>query len=133
MNFILSVTVLLSLAISCSATPKDVNGKSNIYGEDGVEVFYFHFSRRCATCLAVEKESEAIVRKLYQENVTFTAYDIEEAEGKAKAGELGVSGQTLLIVRGDTRINITNEAFMYARSAPEKLKWVIQEKIDPLL
>ena len=49
------------------------------------------------------------------------------------AGELGVSGQTLLIVSGETRINITNEGFMNARSNPEKLKQIMKEKIDPLL
>ena len=49
------------------------------------------------------------------------------------AGELGVSGQTLLIVSGDTRINITNEGFLNARSDPGKLKQIMKEKIDPLL
>jgi len=57
----------------------------------------------------------------------FCTYEVKKAE------ELGVSGQTLLIVSGDIKINITNEAFMYARSKPEKLKQVIKEKIDPLL
>ena len=46
---------------------------------------------------------------------------------------MDVSGQTLLIVSGDTKINITNEGFMNAHSNPEKLKQIIKEKIDLLL
>jgi len=133
LNFILSVIVLLGLSISCSARPGEKAGRSRISGADVVDMFYFHNTRRCVTCQAVEKESETIVKELYNKKVVFTAYNLEEEDGKAKAEELGVSGQTLLIVSGDIRINITNEAFMYARSKPEKLKQVIKEKIDPLL
>jgi hypothetical protein len=37
------------------------------------------------------------------------------------------------VVKEDTIINITKEGFMYARSAPEKFKKVIEEKINSLL
>ena len=84
-------------------------------------------------CLAVETESKDIVEELYNDKVAFSAYNLEEKDGKALAGELGVSGQTLLIVSGEARINITNEGFMNARSNPEKLKQIMKEKIDPLL
>jgi hypothetical protein len=98
-----------------------------------VEVFYFHNVRRCATCMAVEAESKDIVEELYKDKVAFSTYNLEEKDGKEMAGELGVSGQTLLIVSGKTRINITNEGFINARSNPEKLKQIMKEKIDPLL
>ena len=34
--------------------------------------------------------------------------------------KLGVNSQTLLIVKGDQKINITNEGFLYAVSQPQK-------------
>jgi len=52
---------------------------------------------------------------------------------KEKAEKIGVAGQTLVIVKGETKINLTNEGFMYARSNPGKLETLIKEKIDPLL
>lgn len=133
LNVILSLILFVGLNISCNAQPEKKAINSDLAVAESVEVFYFHNTRRCVTCQAVEKESKGIVEELYDEKVTFLAYNLEEKDGKAMAGKLGVSGQTLLIVSGDTRINITNEGFMNARSNPEKLKQIMKEKIDPLL
>ena len=59
--------------------------------------------------------------------------NLDETDGKTIGKNLGVSGQTLLLVKGDQKINITNEGFLYAVSQPEKLKAVIKEKVDGLL
>jgi len=98
-----------------------------------VQVYYFHFTHRCATCMAVEKESEKAIAGLYGATVKFKAYNLDETEGQKMGEKLQISGQTLLIVYGNKRINLTNEGFMYARSNPGKLKEILKEKIDPLL
>jgi len=59
--------------------------------------------------------------------------NLDEPASKTIADKLGVNGQTLLLVCGAQKINITNEGFMYARSNPEKFKAVIKEKVDGLL
>lgn len=133
LQLLMVVVTAFSLNSSCTAQV-DNSAKSTQVSEAGeVEVFYFHFSRRCVTCKAVEEVSKQAVADLYGERVPFTGYNLEEKEGKEKGKELGVSGQTLLIVSGDTKINITNEGFRYARSNPEELKQIISEKILPLL
>jgi hypothetical protein len=98
-----------------------------------VEMYYFHFSRRCATCQAVEDVSKGSVKELYGDKVEFYTINLEEKEGEMKGDEIGVSGQALLIVSGDKKIDITSEGFMNARSNPDKLKEIIKENIDPLL
>ena len=133
LNVILSLIFFMGLGTSCSAQPEKKASKSELAAAENVEVFYFHNTRRCATCQAIEKESKDIVEELYKDKVTFSAYNLEEEDGKEIAGKLGVSGQTLLIVSGETRINITNEGFINARTNPEKLKQIMKEKIDPLL
>lgn len=133
LNIILSLVVLLGLSISCNGQPENKASKSELAVAEKVEVFYFHNTRRCVTCQAVEKESKDIVEELYKGKVAFSAYNLEENDGKEMAGEFGVSGQTLLIVSGQTRLNITNEGFINARTNPEKLKQIMKEKIDPLL
>ena len=125
--------IALSLNISCSAQTDKNSEITEVKQGDNVEVFYFHTSRRCETCKAVEEVSKTSIARLYGETVTFTGYNLDEPEAAKKAEELEVSGQTLLIVSGDTKINITNDGFMYARSNPEKLKQIIKGKIDPLL
>lgn len=125
--------VALSLNISCSAQTDTNNETAEVKQGDNVEVYYFHSTRRCETCKAVEDVSKTSIAELYGEGVSFTGYNLDEPEAAKKAEELEISGQTLLIVSGDTKINITNDGFMYARSNPEKLKQIIKGKIDPLI
>ena len=98
-----------------------------------VNVYYFHFNARCVTCRAVESQTQADVKELFGNKVSFNAYNLDDETGKVKGEELGVSGQTLLIVKGDRKINLTNEGFMYARTNPAKFKQILIDNIKPLL
>ena len=98
-----------------------------------VEAYYFHFTARCITCKTIESETMADLESLYGGKVSFQSLNLEDESSKALAEKLKVSGQSLLIVKGDTKINITNEGFMYARNNPEKFKSIIKEKVDPLI
>jgi len=105
---------------------------------DKVEVFYFHLTRRCVTCQAVETVSGDAVHELYAEEmkegkVAFRSLNIEDKATEADAERVKATGQCLLIVSGDTRIDLTAEGFMYARNNPEKLREEIKKAIDPLL
>ena len=62
LNDILSLIVLLVLSVSCNAQPGSKAGKSDMVLAESVEVFYFHNTRRCATCQAVETESTEILK-----------------------------------------------------------------------
>jgi hypothetical protein len=115
---------------SKDATPAGKSGK--------VEAYYFHFNARCVTCRTVEAEAKADIEALYPElvksgKVSFKAVNLDEPSSKTIANKLGVNGQTLLLVNGTEKVNITNEGFMYARNDPEKFKAVIKEKVDGLL
>ncbi len=86
--------------------------------------------------ISILPEDVLLVRPLksfYGDKIPFSSVNLDEAYGKALAKKLGVAGQTLLIVKGETKINITNEGFMYARNNPDKFKSIIKEKIDPLV
>jgi len=98
-----------------------------------VEAYYFHNTIRCVTCKAVEAEAKADLESLYGSQVSFKAFNLEEDATKAIAEKLQISGQTLLIVKGDQKINLTNEGFMYARTNPAKFKSIIKKKVDKLM
>lgn len=131
--FVFSFALVMILGnFSCNAqTPKKEEKKAG--STANVEAYYFHFSARCVTCKTVEAEAKNDIESLYNGKVTFKAVNLDEASSKALAEKLQISGQTLLLVKGNTKINITNEGFMYARSNPEKFKAVIKEKVDGLL
>jgi len=128
--------VLLLPVIACNAQSN--KQAANAGSSNKVEAYYFHFNARCMTCKTVEAQAKADIESLYPElvksgKVSFKAVNLDEAEGKAIGDKLGVNGQTLLLVKGGEKINITNEGFMYAVSQPEKLRAVIKEKVDGLL
>lgn len=134
-RFILAM-VLFVPVVACNAQstkeaiPAGKSGK--------VEAYYFHFNARCVTCKSVEAEARTDIETLYPEliksgEISFASVNLDEPSSKAIADKLGVNGQTLLLVKGAQKINITNEGFMYARTNPEKFKAVIKEKVDGLL
>jgi hypothetical protein len=124
--------VALSTNSGCTNPTKGTEQTASI-STDGVSVYYFHYSRRCLTCNAVETVSKSALFELFNDKVTFTSYNLDEPDGELKGKELEISGQTLLVVSGETKINLTNEGFMHARNNPEKLKEILKEKIEPLL
>jgi hypothetical protein len=133
LHLIIIAFLALTMNISCTGQAGEKKNTAAISESGPVEVFYFHNTRRCATCNAVEDVTRAVLAEQFGNKIAFTSYNLEEADGKGKAEDLGVTGQTLLIVKGEKKINLTNEGFMYARSNPEKLETVLVEKIQPLL
>lgn len=107
--------------------------KKEVSSANQVEAYYFHNSSRCVTCKTVEAEAKTNLENLYGNRVTFRALNLEDDATKVIAKKLEVSGQTLLIVKGDKKINLTNEGFMYARTNPAKFKSIIKEKVDALI
>lgn len=105
---------------------------------ENIVVYYFHNTSRCVTCKTVEAEAKQDIETLYpdlikQGKMSFIALNLEEEQGELMAKKLGVSGQTLLLVKGTKKIDITNEGFLYARTNPKKLKSIIKQKVDGLL
>ena len=137
-NLILAGFMMLVFSgASCNAQTEKKQTVSATSGND-VEVYYFHRTIRCVTCKTVEAEARKNIDMLYADRVksgkiSFIALNLEEATGKTVGDRLGVNSQTLLIVKGDQKINITNEGFLYAVSQPQKFTEVMKSKIDPLL
>ena len=103
-----------------------------------IEVYYFHFSRRCMTCNNVEKVSKQAVEQQYANKVktgeiTFKSINLDEKEGEAIGKKLNVDGSSLLIVSGDKRVDLTDKGFLFANNSPEKLKAEIRKVIDEML
>ena len=124
MKTLKSIVVLLFLA------PVFVFSQNN---STKIEAYYFHNATRCTTCKTVEAEAKADLKELYGDKVTFQALNLEEKSTDAIAKKLKVSGQTLLVVKGDKQVNLTNEGFLYAVTDPDKFKAKIKEKVDPMM
>ena len=100
------------------------------------KVYYFHSTRRCATCMAIEKETKNVLKEQpYSEakengELVFKSYNIENAVNKKLVEELGVTGSALFVIKGEEKIDLTSKAFMYALKQPEKLKKALRKALD---
>lgn len=136
--FLMSFALLIILGgISCNAQGSKKQ-ESKIVASGNVEVYYFHFTRRCMTCNAVEVESKKAVTALYPKlvksgKISFKAINLDDASSKTAAEKCGVEGQSLLIIGGGKRIDLTSQGFMYAINNTEKLKAELKKAIDPLI
>jgi hypothetical protein len=106
--------------------------------EEQIKVYYFHFTVRCVTCKTVEEQAKNNVQILYPREIkggtiTFQSINLDESAGKALGEKLKISGQTVLLVKGNEKIKLTNEGFLYAISNPDKFKTIMKTKIDNLL
>jgi len=137
----LSQILLLAIFFSgCSARPApdaDSSVPANA-STDLIEVYYFHFTVRCVTCLNLEEKTKEFIEELYPGQVkagliTFKSLNLDDEATKPLVKRLGVPGQSLLIVKGDKKIDLTTEGFLYAMVKPEKFKEIINENIDRLL
>jgi hypothetical protein len=102
-----------------------------------VEVYYFHYTRRCVTCQAVESETLKSIQQLYPEQfkkglITFKSLNLDEKTSEILAKKCKAEGQALLVISGGKRIGLTEQGFMYAKSSPDKLKAELKKTIDPL-
>lgn len=125
MKKLISLFILTLMVISLQAITK-------------VEVYYFHYTRRCVTCQAVETETIKAVKQLYSEQykkglISFKSVNLDEKSSDALAKKCKAEGQALLVISGSKRIDLTEQGFMYARSKPEALKAELKKVINPLL
>lgn len=126
--------ITLGILMGCNSEPKtQAPAATNEVKSDEVFIYYFHNERRCKTCQAVEDVTKEAIKELDSQKVAFTAFNLGTDEGKQKAEEMEISGQTLLILNGNKKVNITNEGFLNARTNPDKLKEIIKENIDTIL
>jgi hypothetical protein len=131
------LAVAVASLTACNVqTSQDQN--SSVANTDDLQVYYFHFTKRCATCNAVENEAKVALELFYSDqmkegNIAFTSLNLEEVDGKEMAETLKVSGQSLLLVKGDQMVNLTNEGFMNARTKPDKFHEILKSNIDNLL
>jgi len=129
---------LTILLLACNSQPANKEVEADSGNSDKIEAYYFHFTARCMTCRTIEARFKENLETLYPNQmehglITFESVNIEQPENKPLADKLGVSGQTLLIVKGRKKINLTNEGFMYAVVRPDRFREIINEKVDGLM
>lgn len=107
-----------------------------------LEVFYFHATNRCPTCMSIETNTKKTLetnfaKELKDGKIKFTVLNSDEAKNKTLCEKYEAFGATLVLVKNlngkETSENMTNYAFSYSRNQPEKFMGGLKDKINALL
>ncbi|MDR3653573.1 MAG: nitrophenyl compound nitroreductase subunit ArsF family protein [Paludibacter sp.] len=136
--YVSAFVLLVASLFTVSAVNPQKKGTATITKLPKVEVYYFHYTRRCSTCQAVETESQKAVSALYptqlkEGKIHFQAINLDDKGSNILASKCKAEGQVLLVISSGKRIDLTEQGFMYALNKPEKLKAELKKTIDPLL
>lgn len=134
-NFILIFALIIGLT---SCDNRENTTKTNSPEKDRVEILYFHGKQRCATCMAIEKNTiEALntmfANELKDSTVVFKNVDISTPEGERLADKYEVTWSSLF-VNGwkngmETSNDMTKFGFANARKNPDAFKKGLADKI----
>ena len=136
MKKLLMIFALLIGLVSCGSGENTANAKST--QNDRVEVIYFHGKQRCATCMAIEKNTREVLNSLFANelkngSVVFKIVDISTPEGEKIADKYEVTWSSLFVNKWkngkETRNNLTEFGFGNARKDPEAFKKGLADKI----
>jgi len=131
--------VILTLVSSCNNSKKveiqgDKTGKTEVVSDKTVQVYYFHGSIRCETCVAVDEDTHRYLKELFPEKlnkneIIFKSINIDKEERPDLIEKYQIYGQTLLIVKGKKVVDLTDAAFQYVTTNPEKWKKMLRDVV----
>lgn len=141
MKNVLLILTLCAGMVACSGNKTKSVTENLKTKRSVVEVLYFHGAQRCATCIAIEKNTKALVESAYADplksgKLLFRVVDITKEEALAEKYE--VSWSSLILVDYDKNgnenaTNMTEFAFGNARTAPDKFKAGLLKQITEML
>lgn len=98
----------------------------------GIEVYYFHGTHRCNTCNTVEKVAKEALQQYFGDQLILKSIDREDEKNSDLVKKFEISGQALLIVKGNKKEDLTSIAFMNAERSPNRLKAKIKQTIEKM-
>ena len=136
------ITIMLLAALLSTATISACTGISTPEAkketvakqEAAVEIIYFHGKQRCKTCIAIEKETKALVEGELAElvkkgKVKFRIVDFSTDEGKKISSKYRVTFSSLFVVTPSGAEDLTRFAFANARSNAEGFRKELKDKV----
>ena len=141
-NALLFLTFCMSLLACGNVYAQNNKAVAADNSKNRIEILYFHGRQRCATCLAIEKNTkEALETQFANElkngTVVFKTIDISKAANKKIAEKYEVTWSSLFICKWEngkeSYENLTEYAFANARTAPDTFKTGLIERIKKLI
>lgn len=135
MKNLIYVALIIISVFSLAGCKNNSDKKTDSVQESKVMVYYFHGEQRCPTCIAVGDVSSETVKTEFADNkdVSFMEVDYSTEDGEKIGDKYEIASSSLLIVSGDNVVDLTDDAFAFAKNDPEKLKKIIIDQINKML
>ena len=139
------VFVTLSTLFACNSsetkntdTQNTTSVKKDSITANTIQVYYFHGSIRCHTCVSVDENTHQYIKDLFpvkldKGDIIFKSINIDKDERPDLVKKYQIYGQTLLFIKGDKVINLTDDAFKYVSTNPEKWKQIVEDITNDLI
>lgn len=134
------------MLVSCNANTDNKVAESSpaseISSKEYVEVLYFHGKQRCATCMAIERNTKDALQKTFSDEmkkgkVIFKVIDISKKENEKIVEKYEVTWSSLFVVKykngKETSENMTQFAFANARKSPDEFKSGVIKTVNKML
>lgn len=123
------------LLLSCGSNTQTTD--ANIANDGKLHIYYFHTAKRCPTCLAIQQVTEQVLQTNYSQHlgdkIVYQAVNLSDPQNAALANTYQVAWSSLILHRDTLRIDLTQDAFAYARTEPERFQQLLNEHIQQLL
>jgi hypothetical protein len=131
------VTGVICLPGNTSANRVVINNRFN---SQPVYLYYFYFTPRCDECIILEKSLRKVLNEHYSQELKnkqliLKMIDLSnpDSESNKIIQELRVRRQLLLLVSGETKVNLTKDAFRYAENQYDQFRDIMKNAIDQAL
>ncbi|MCF8367013.1 MAG: nitrophenyl compound nitroreductase subunit ArsF family protein [Bacteroidales bacterium] len=138
MKKIIFLPALLMLGLFFLSNPTSAQESETLSTQ--VDVYYFHATKRCPTCEAIEKETKKTLNGTFADQLDsgilkFHVLNLDDKENKELVEKYEIYGSSLILVpvSGDEVVNLTTKAFMYAKDQPFAFRKELRQKLSELL
>jgi len=135
MKYLQFVIVLMYGLVACQQKPAFEASKPVMPEAGQTGVYYFRTNFICETCEAIEdivqdELSTKYADELKSGKLVFKQLNLDDQATADFALQFDVVFKSLLIMKPDTVINLTNEAFLYALPNPAKLRELLDQSLE---
>lgn len=137
MKTFISITLVTVLLFSCGNESKKTAEESTSPTDASVVyVYYFHGKQRCRTCIAIENVTKSVIAENYKDNssVKYVEVKIDDDSSKDLTEKYEIAFSSLIIAKGEDRIDLTKQAFANAVDMPgtlaDHIKTEVNKRID---
>lgn len=134
MKKIVVIFMLLLSLLGCKQVSKSTSTATSEESPAKVQVLLFHAAQRCATCRAIEAATKEVLDADFAQQVkegTVVLRDIDASlrENETLVNKYEVVSTSIFVDDEGIVTNLTNDAFSYARTEPDRFKEILRNTI----